>query len=505
MMNRREAMVRLAAVTAGSLVGLPRSHALTNVAGKPGMAESGVAAFASSFEGVRETYPPVTVRFSHPLPSGLSGTLYRNGPALMSRGEQRYQHWFDGDGMVQSFRLSGQTMTHQAKLVQTDRLAAESAAGRYLWPGFGTAFKNTRHVRSGDDMNVANISVLPVQDELLALWEGGSAWRLDPETLKTKGRKVFSTETDGLSFSAHPRQDPDGRIWNFGYLAGSGKLVLYDLAKTGQLNRAKLIDAPNADMVHDFAVTERFLVFVLTPLQYQRSKGPEARSFLQRLQWQPEKPVIAMIVSKETLAPVAQFELPPFFVFHFGNAYEDGQSIRLDVARAPDFDELMSAITQATLGQAIPSMRREQSMQLVLDLENKTSRSELLPIFTADFPRFDQRFTGQRASRLFMLSEDERRPQDAFGFGQLIAWDHSSQRLQRFSYEPHVIAEEHIFVAAPGKSEGVGWILGTSFDVNQRRTSLSVFDSRAVDAGPISTARLPYHLPLGLHGQFVAA
>ena len=208
---------------------------------------------------------------------------------------------------------------------------------------------------------------------------------------------------------------------------------------------------------------------------------------------------------KETLAPVAQFELPSFFVFHFGNAFEDGQSIRLDVARAPDFDELMASITQATLGQAIPPMKREQSMQLVFDLTNKTARSELLPMFAADFPRFDQRFTGRQASRLFLMGEDERRPQDEFGFGQVIAWDHSRQRSQRFSYESHVIAEEHVFVAAPGEAEGIGWILGTSFDVKHKRTSLSVFDSRAIDAGPISTARLPYHLPLGLHGQFVAA
>ena len=499
MMSRREAMVRLGAVAAGSLAGMPASQTFAMTP------DPSAAAFASSFERVPEVYPQSSVRFDKALPAGLSGTLYRNGPGIMQRGDQRYQHWFDGDGMVQSFQLSGQTMTHQGRLVKTSRLAAESQAGRYLWPGFGSSFDNMRSVRRADDMNVANISVLPLPDELLALWEGGSAWSLDPKTLETRGRKVFSGDTDGLSFSAHPKVDANGRIWNFGYLSGSGKLVLYDIARTGKLRRVKIIDAPNADMVHDFAITERYLVFVLSPIRYAEPSGNETRSFLERLSWAPDSPVIVMLVDKENLAPVARFELDPFFAFHFGNAYEDGQTVRVDVARAPGFDSLMDAITSATQGKAMPPMKRERAMQLVLDMKNKTARREALPIVAADFPRFDQRFTGRQASRLFMLGEADNRPSSSFGLGQLIALDHKDQRVQRFTYDSHIIAEEHVFVPAPGQAEGIGWVLGTSFDTKRLRTNLSVFDSQAVDAGPISTARLPYHLPLGLHGQFVSA
>lgn len=498
-MNRREAMVRLGAVAASSLAGMPLSPLLAKTS------DPSAAAFASSFEQVPQYYPPTSVRFDKALPPGLSGTLYRNGPALMQRGDQRYKHWFDGDGMVQSFQISGQTMTHQGRLVQTSRLAAEAEAGRYLWPGFGSSFDNARPVRKPDDMNVANISVLPLDNELLALWEGGSAWRLDPETLETRGRKVFSADSDGLSFSAHPRVDVDGRVWNFGYSSGSGKLILYDIARTGKLNRIKLVDAPNADMVHDFAITQRFLVFVLTPVLYQGLGSNESRSFLDRMRWDPTAPVVVMVIDKESLSQVARFEVPGFFAFHFGNAFEDGQKIRLDVARAPDFDELMTAISSATQGQPTLPLKREQSMQLVLDLKSKTARSEPLPMFAADFPRFDQRYSGQRASRLFMLGDAENRPPSSFGLGQLIGFDHQSQRVQRFAYDSHIIAEEHVFVPSPGGAEGVGWVLGTSFDTKRRRTVLSVFDSQAVDAGPISLAQLPYHLPLGLHGQFVSA
>ena len=34
------------------------------------------------------------------IPDFLSGTYYVNGPARFGRGEHRYDHWLDGDGMV---------------------------------------------------------------------------------------------------------------------------------------------------------------------------------------------------------------------------------------------------------------------------------------------------------------------------------------------------------------------------------------------------------------------
>lgn len=511
MLNRREALVRLGLLAAGGMlpvVGCATHQNTENnlAADEPDTAgKASIKAFSSSFENVPLHYPETRVRFNKPLPEGLRGTLYRNGPALMRRGEQQYQHWFDGDGMIQAFRLDGQELVHHGRMIETRRFKAESEAGRFLWPGFGTVFPDALSVKQADDMNVANISVLPLDDELLALWEGGSAWKLNPHTLETTEKQVFSPETNGLPFSAHPRTDSTGHIWNFGYMSGSGKLVLYELTPKGTLLRAKLIDAPNADMVHDFAITQRYLVFVLTPVHYQRSDSSEAQSFLQSLHWDGSAPVVVMLVDKHSLQPVRQFEVDSFFAFHFGNAYEDGSTVRIDIARAPAFDVLMKAISLATTGQTIPELMSEQSLHLSLDTLSGKARIEPLPLSGADFPRFDQRYTGQRTSRLFMMGEPDHHHLSPFGLSDLIAYEHQSQNVRHYQYPAHVIAEEHIFVEAPGGAEGVGWVLGTSFDSVAKRTALSVFDSRAVNDGPICTAVLPYHLPLGLHGQFVAS
>jgi len=59
--------------------------------------------------------------------------------------------------------------------------------------------------------------------------------------------------------------------------------------------------------------------------------------------------------------------------------------------------------------------------------------------------------------------------------------------------------------ASPTAPEGKGWVLGTAYHWPTERTTLSVFDAQAVNAGPVASVALPYGLPLGLHGQFVSA
>lgn len=462
-------------------------------------------AFASSFLSVPEHYEPTQVKFDRALPPELRGTLFRNGPARMQRGDTQYHHWFDGDGMVHSFELQGDALVHQAKMVRTDRLIEEEQAGRFLRAGFGTHFEDSLPILKPDDLNVANISVLPLGDELLALWEAGSPWRLDAKTLETLGRKVFSPETNGLSFSAHPRMDPDGHLWNFGYLSGAGKLVIYDMSAKGELNRTQLIDATHTNMVHDFAVTEHYLVFVLMPITFE---GKNDASFADMLGWDEEGSVEIVLVDKETLQVQKRFELPPFFAFHFGNAWEDGKQIRIEVATSEPLKEFNSSIKYAVAGKLptqaqIEGRKLAQSQEIVLDLETNTARSEALPFSRAEFPSFDPRFAGYRTKSLTMLTRTEDLPESIFGFNQISRFDRKQDSVSAWSYGDKYIAEEHVFVPKSGAKEGTGWLVGTAFDWENSKTSLSVFDAESVQDGPITAVTLPYHLPLGFHGKFV--
>ena len=85
-----------------------------------------------------ESLGPTVVEVEGRLPSGFAGTLYRNGPAWTERDGFRYEHWFDGDGMVHGWKLGDGKLVHHARMVATPKFTREQKAGRFLYPTAGT-------------------------------------------------------------------------------------------------------------------------------------------------------------------------------------------------------------------------------------------------------------------------------------------------------------------------------------------------------------------------------
>jgi carotenoid cleavage dioxygenase len=491
-MNRRD-FTRQAAALALSPASAMASTGATG-------ADSPNRFWAQAFDGTPERHAPLEVAFDRPLPEALRGTLWRNGPARMSRGATRYGHWFDGDGMVHAFRLRGQSLVHEARMVGTDKYRAEQAAGRFLRDGFGTAVPGSLPAASPDEANVGNISVLPLGNELLALWEAGSPWRIDPASLETVGRKTWSAESDGLSFSAHPRIDTDGTVWNFGYLTGSGKLALWRLRPDGSLAAVRLIDAPNADMVHDFAITDSHLVFLLMPLRAD-PQATRSAPFIDRLRWHDGEPSVMLLVDKATMAVSHRFELPGLAFFHLGNAWRESDSVVLQVMTLGGMQATMQAIRAAMAGQ--PAQPLGSAMvEVRASLREPRATVQATPLLGAEFPSWDARHTGRPTRHLMGVAAGASLPAGAFGFNAVARFDRASGRVDRFDLGAAMLADEHLFVPQPGGSEGEGWVLGTAHDRRAERTVLSVYRAQALADGPISQAELPRRLPPGLHGRF---
>lgn len=480
-----------------------------------GLGEAGLLdAWPSVFADVPEGFGPTEVAWSRPLPDGFpEGTIYRNGPARMHRGPTRYRHWFDGDGMVQAFRLGPTALRHQGRMVRTEKYVAEEKAGRFLRAGFGTPIAADEGGGAGagagpDAGNVGNISVLPIKGEsgpeVLALWEAGSPWRIQPDSLETLGIKQWSPETARAAFSAHPKVDRDGAIWSFGYLPGSGKLLLYRIDAGGQLRGVQMIETADADMVHDFAITDRWLVFVLMPLRFHSDPARGDGSFLSRLEWQDGRPGSVVLVDRQTLSLAHRFEIPATPFFHLGNAWDDGKAVRIQIMTIPGFDNTMAAIFAAMAGKGHATVGGGLA-EIRVTIGRETGQVLPLSAAAAEFPTFDPRFIGTRSRSLFACGRSQAFPEEAFGFNTVARVDNDTGKTQVHDYGPATLAEEHLFLPRAGRGEGVGWLVGTAYDHGRGRTLVSVFDAEAVDAGPISQAVLPYGLPFGFHGAFVPA
>ena len=435
------------------------------------------------------------------IPAGLQGTFFRNGPGRFELGGERYHHWFDGDGFAQAWRIDGGTVTHQGRFVDTRKFLDESAAGQFLYPAFGTNVAR-RGFRDNDSLNTANTNLLPFNDRLYALWEGGSATELDPATLATVGIHTWRDDLAAMPFSAHPKIEPDGTLWNFGALPGGDKLALYRIGADGKVLQAGAIDVPKLALQHDFAVSARHLVFVVPPYDISDDATP---SLADRHVWAGEKRgARIVVVAKDTLTVRRVYDLPPRMAFHFGNAWDEagGNVTQVDlVLHDGDFLKATSRVMEGEREPNRPALHA--AMRLSLDhAGGKVSTTRLLD--GAEFPRVMPQVVGRRHGRIALLSSDARNMSLTLDTVNVV--DVERGRADGWRFAAGWRAEEHVLVPKRGaRSEADGWLVGVAQDTNTATSMLTVFDAARVAAGPVALARLPYRTPHCFHGNFLAA
>jgi carotenoid cleavage dioxygenase len=457
----------------------------------------------AAFQGIEGDLSADVLRIEGRMPAGLRGTLYRNGPALFERAGTRYHHLFDGDGMVQAYRFTERGLSHRGRFVRTRKFVAESESGRFLYPGFGTALEKGSGVPAPESFNVANTNVVAHAGRILALWEGGSAYELDPQTLETRGPVTWRPDLKGMPFSAHPKIEADGTLWNMG--AGPDALVLYRIDAAGKLAQAQLVKIPGLFMNHDFAVSRRHIVCVLPALRLDLEKLRTGASFVDATAFDAAAPMRVLVIDKDDLAKQRWYELPPGFLFHFGNAWDEAPGIlHFDYVHHPDARVLTDGLMGLMRGeQSTLFDRPAHSTHVAIDLERGTVRTRTLPGIV-EFPRIDPRRVGERNRHLWHST--------AIGSGAgtlrvnaVVRYDLDGESRDTYRFEEDSVVEEHIVVPDPATDrEGAGWLVGCTFDVKARRTVVNVFDALRLAQGPIARAWLPYGLPIGFHGHFAA-
>ncbi len=478
-MNRREFIQALGACPA--LQALPH---MALAAGSP--------AWKLGFDGVSGDLSPLSLKVQGAVPEDFSGRLYRNGPALYERGGRRYQHWFDPDGMIQCYEFGPKGVTHQGRLVRTAKLQQEERAGRFLFDGAGTHFADALPARSNEDGNVANISIQPLNGELLALWEAGSAHRIDPQTLETLGVKHWSDELKGVPFSAHPHFDDNGDLWNIGSVPFGARpmLVLYHVAKDGTLRNARLHQLEFPGYMHDFVLTPRYLV----ALNNSAVLGA-GDTFVDRMRWNPSQPSQLLVFDRSDLSLQATIEVPATFVFHFGNGWEQGREISFTGCAYPDARIMSDGMRLLAQQQSGAYHTGAELVRYTIDLPARAARVEPLGV-VMEFPGFDQR-QPFRAQTLYGSAGQER-SESSLG-SAVVAVDPLTGKQDRFDYGDGVVVEEPLFV--PGK--GNNYLVHSYLDYRAGRTGVALLDAQRLASGPLMRAEMDRVTPLGFHGCFL--
>ena len=423
-------------------------------------------------------------------PAGLQGALYRNGPAKFRRPGGSAEHWFDGDGLIRKFSVSGGEATLAARFADTPKRRQETRLDAMVMPGFGTPADPRAEIGSNDDANAANTSMLKVGDDVWALWEAGSPMAMDAGTLEIKGFVTLRDDLKGMPFLAHPRVEPDGRIWNLGM--NGAQAIVWRLAADGTLENASVVPLPRASYIHDFTATARHLVIVLQPWVQVRQTMPFSAAF----DWQAGSGTQVLVLDKDNLDARRLFDLPDFGFFHLGDAWEEaGGTIRFDVCAHADMRFAATGATEILNG--VPLGGEPARLALAVLSPDGSARLDRTTV-VAEFPRSDPRRAGQpRRFSLHTAGESPDRP-----FATAIGLhDWSTGQAHQYDFGPDHVVEEMVVVPKPGQdAEDAAWLVGPTINLKARTTELHVLDMARLSDGPVASWRSHTALPAGFHG-----
>ncbi|MFI6501037.1 carotenoid oxygenase family protein [Nonomuraea typhae] len=403
------------------------------------------------------------------LPPELTGRYFRNGPN--PRPGEDPGHWFGGHGMIHGIRLrEGRAEWYRNRWVRTAKF---TDGADFIGPD-GVNLTATQ----------ANTHVIRHDGRIYALIEVGLPYEMTPE-LGTVGPVDFGGKLT-TAMTAHPKADPiTGELHFFGYGFAPPFATYHRLSASGELVESREIEVPGATMMHDFAITENYLVWLDLPVTFDLNRGggmPYAFD---------EKYGARIGLTSRDGGVTQWFEVDPCYVFHVGNAWEDEEGrVVLNAARyAPDvFASLWEEISGRTDVATHATTRINAALhRWVLDPATGKSAEEPLDDRGIEFPTFNEDRMGLGSRYLYTVASRE-----------IVKYDHLTGSAKTIDTGGHT--GEAVFVPAQGASaEDDGWLLSVVTAEGDSR--LVVAD--AWDLATVASVRLPRRVPAGFHGSWL--
>ncbi|MDJ0600227.1 MAG: carotenoid oxygenase family protein [Crocosphaera sp.] len=442
------------------------------------------------------------------IPDGLKGTLYRNGPGRLERGNQKVGHWFDGDGGILAVHLTKEGGEATYRYVQTEGYKKEAEANGFLYPNYGMTVPGPFWKTWGKKVkNAANTSVLALHTKLLALWEGGNPYALDLYNLETKRLDNLSNLKEKQPFSAHPKIDPKtGNIYNFGISLGAKvTLHLYKSNSTGKVIQKSDYPLEGLRLVHDFVLAGSYLIFFVPPIRIKIL--PTALglcSLTDAMEWKPELGTDILIFDRDSLSFVSRAKADAWFQWHYSNGYVNQQgNIIIEFVRYADFATNQNLKEVATGNIKTPA----KGTLWEIEIDPKTAkviREEQLLDRGSDFPIVPSHQTGQNWRYTYLSVHRDKADLSKEIFGAIARYDRQLNKITVADMGDNRYPSEPIFVPHRPNSQQ-GWVLTVVYDGNTHRSELRIYDSEGLDNSPICRLGLPNVIPIGFHGTWKQA
>jgi len=404
---------------------------------------------------------------------------------------------------LRRYAIEDGTVRYSNRFLRTEAYA-DAKEGR-LTGQFGTDTRGWRRLFDTlgslglpEPTDNANVHVVRIDGEYVALTEAPRRIAFDPETLRTRGEFTFDDDLPEHVTAAHLVDDPyRGEV--IGFTTQFGRQPQYHLYRVPDGGRRReliaSLDARGPAYVHDCSVTGDHVLLVEPPLVLSvlRALDPRSDGPIDMLRWRADRPTRVLVVDRESGELLADPTLDPAFVFHHVNAYADGEGVVLDLIEFPDAD-IVGSLSMSALDGGFPDVPDGRLMRYRINPGANTVERTRLYDGGMELPRVPRSRTGRKHRYAYGQATDRD------GANGLVKVDCETGTAREW-WERSVYVEEPVPVRRPdGDAEDDGVVLATALDVERERTVFLVFDAATLDV--LARAPLPHAEPFGFHGRF---
>ena len=477
------------------------------------------------------------------IPDDLEGVYLRNGPnaAIMHHGDGI--HVLDGDGMIHAVRVRDGSASFCSRFVKTSRFRQEQAAGRPLLPkilggmhgisGVARGFITVLRVALGlldvsHGIGLANTNVTFFNGHILCLSQEDMPYIL---RVTDNGDVITLRQFELPSrfiMCSHPKFDPvSGDMYAhslqfsfpihyslFRVPAAAAAASASTSDDDGNVCCVPLLDIPvpplAIPMVHDFAITQRFIIFpddqiVIklgeltkgeTPLGYDANKTGRF-CLLPRERDRDRDGDSDGVAAGEP----QWFEAAGMNCFHYLNAWDEGDN------------EVVLIGSQVSPVEKIHDFPFNLGFGLVeIRFNTRTGsvkRRPICPGIELEFGVYNQNYTGRKTRYAYYAVKEESSFTGVVKLDLMMQEEEGSGAgheciVAKREFGDGKIVGEPWFVGATGpNSEDHGYLLCIVGDTNGGVSELWVMDALSPTLEAIAIVELPVRVPLGFHGCFV--
>ena len=432
------------------------------------------------------------------IPTDLQGHFLRVGPNPVHVFSEEAYHTFDGDGMIHAIEFRNGKARYRNRFIENEGFKLEQERGDWVYKGMKSLMDPTpSRIPEGapSSKNLANTAFTYHNNTLYALHEPSQPTIISLPDLDTQG----PTDFDGKlthPFTAHPKIDKkSGEMIAYGYSFQAPFVSYSVIDQHGDLVHTTPITIPRSIFMHDFAVTEKYTLFLDFPITLDVGRaiaGGPAVDF--EPQYGSRIGVMPRFGRDED---VRWFDVETGVVIHTANAWDEGDEVVLQASRSNTADIAGAGTSEGNNLQENQGRLHEWRINLKTGAVIERSLSDT----PCDFTRVNDDYACHKTRYVYAgIFNTER----AFTFDGVMKHDNKSGITSEYIYGADRHGGEAVFAPkVGGESEDDGYLVCFVHDEAENQSECQIIDARDITAGPVATLIMPCRVPYGFHAGWV--